>query len=98
MIPVHIRPNIKLAEAPSHGQTIFEYEPQCNGAADYEAVAAFLSQTNTSDESSSSISPDQADTKSVTNQMTDTAEGNESFTQNSPFLAEEMTEGKSAGI
>jgi chromosome partitioning protein len=42
VIPVHIRQNIKLAEAPSHGQTIFEYEPQCNGAADYEAVAAFL--------------------------------------------------------
>jgi len=42
VIPVHIRQNIKLAEAPSHGKTIFEYEPQCNGAADYEAVAAFL--------------------------------------------------------
>jgi chromosome partitioning protein len=42
VIPVHIRRNIKLAEAPSHGQTIFEYEPQCNGAADYEAVANFL--------------------------------------------------------
>jgi len=42
VIPIHIRRNIKLAEAPSHGQTIFEYEPQCNGAADYEAVASFL--------------------------------------------------------
>lgn len=43
VIPVHIRPNIKLAEAPSHGQSIFEYEPNCNGAVDYKAVAAFLS-------------------------------------------------------
>ena len=42
VIPVNIRQNIKLAEAPSHGKTIFEYEPQCNGASDYEAVAAFL--------------------------------------------------------
>lgn len=42
VIPVHIRPNIKLAEAPSHGQSIFEYEPHCNGAEDYKAVAAFL--------------------------------------------------------
>lgn len=42
IIPVHIRRNIKLAEAPSHGQTIFEYEPGCNGAADYESVANFL--------------------------------------------------------
>ncbi len=42
IIPVNIRRNIKLAEAPSHGQTIFEYEPNCNGAADYMAVADFL--------------------------------------------------------
>jgi len=42
IIPVHIRRNIKLAEAPSHGQTIYEYEPACNGAADYESVADFL--------------------------------------------------------
>jgi chromosome partitioning protein len=42
VVPVHIRRNIKLAEAPSHGQTIFEYEPGCNGAADYQAVADFI--------------------------------------------------------
>lgn len=46
VIPVHIRQNIKLAEAPSHGQTIFEYEPQCNGAADYQAVATFICDGN----------------------------------------------------
>ncbi len=34
-----IRRNIKLAEAPSFGQTIFDYAPQCNGARDYRAVA-----------------------------------------------------------
>lgn len=42
IIPVHIRRNIKLAEAPSYGQTIFEYEPGCNGASDYMAVANWL--------------------------------------------------------
>jgi len=42
IIPVHVRQNIKLAEAPSHGQTIFEYEPKCNGAADYERVADYV--------------------------------------------------------
>ena len=47
IIPVNIRRNIKLAEAPSHGQTIFEYEPTCNGAADYLAVADFLHQGHT---------------------------------------------------
>jgi chromosome partitioning protein len=30
-----IRRNVKLAEAPSHGQSIFEYAPKCAGAEDY---------------------------------------------------------------
>ena len=34
-----IRRNIKLAECPSHGMSIFDYEPNCNGARDYEALA-----------------------------------------------------------
>ena len=42
IIPVHIRRNIKLAEAPSYGKTIFEYEPTCNGALDYMAMADWL--------------------------------------------------------
>lgn len=36
----HVRRNIKLAEAPSFGQTIFQYAPGCAGAADYAALAA----------------------------------------------------------
>lgn len=34
-----IRRNIKLAEAPSFGQTIFDYAPSCKGASDYLALA-----------------------------------------------------------
>lgn len=34
-----IRNNVKLAEAPSHGMTIFEYDAASNGARDYEALA-----------------------------------------------------------
>lgn len=34
-----IRRNIKLAEAPSFGQSIFDYAPKCPGAADYESLA-----------------------------------------------------------
>ncbi len=34
-----IRRNIKLAEAPSFGQSIFDYAPNCPGAADYESLA-----------------------------------------------------------
>lgn len=35
-----IRRNIKLAEAPSYGQSIFDYALDSNGARDYEALAA----------------------------------------------------------
>ena len=31
--------NVKLAEAPSYGKTIFEYAPESSGASDYEQVA-----------------------------------------------------------
>jgi chromosome partitioning protein len=34
-----IRRNIKLAECPSFGQSIFDYAPHCNGAEDYAALA-----------------------------------------------------------
>lgn len=42
IISVHIRRNIKLAEAPSYGKTIFEYEPNCHGAEDYQSVAEYI--------------------------------------------------------
>jgi chromosome partitioning protein len=34
-----IRRNVKLAEAPSHGQSIFDYAPNSAGATDYAALA-----------------------------------------------------------
>ncbi len=37
-----VRRNIKLAEAPSFGKTIFDYAPTCAGAADYRALAEAL--------------------------------------------------------
>jgi chromosome partitioning protein len=42
VLPVNIRRNIKLAEAPSYGKTIFEYEQNCHGAEDYRKVADLL--------------------------------------------------------
>jgi chromosome partitioning protein len=42
ILPTFIRRNIKLAEAPSYGKTIFEYEPNCHGAEDYKQVAQFV--------------------------------------------------------
>ncbi len=37
-----VRRNVKLAECPSFGQTIFEYAPTCPGAVDYLALARSL--------------------------------------------------------
>lgn len=37
-----VRRNIKLAEAPSFGKTIFDYAPQCPGADDYRRLALGL--------------------------------------------------------
>lgn len=34
-----VRENVRLAEAPSHGQSIFDYAPESHGAADYLALA-----------------------------------------------------------
>ena len=42
ILPTFIRRNIKLAEAPSYGKTIFEYEQNCHGAEDYKKVAEFI--------------------------------------------------------
>jgi len=42
VLPTFIRRNIKLAEAPSYGKTIFEYEPSCHGAEDYKKVAEYI--------------------------------------------------------
>ena len=37
-----VRRNIKLAECPSFGKTIFDYEPNCHGANDYQQLAAAI--------------------------------------------------------
>jgi chromosome partitioning protein len=42
ILPTYIRKNIKLAEAPGYGKTIFEYEQNCHGAEDYTKVAEFI--------------------------------------------------------
>lgn len=34
-----VRENVSLAEAPSHGQTIFDYAPRSSGALDYQELA-----------------------------------------------------------
>lgn len=39
-----IRDNVALAEAPSHGKSIFAYDPKSYGAADYAALALELMQ------------------------------------------------------
>jgi chromosome partitioning protein len=40
-----VRRNIKLAESPSFGKSIFAYAPDCHGAADYLALAKHVDET-----------------------------------------------------
>ncbi|MBN1342902.1 MAG: AAA family ATPase [Phycisphaerae bacterium] len=40
LFDTRVRRNIKLAESPSYGQTIFDYAPTSHGAIDYECLAA----------------------------------------------------------
>jgi chromosome partitioning protein len=44
LFAARIRRNIRLAEAPSFGQSIFDYAPESNGAEDYAALAAEVDQ------------------------------------------------------
>ena len=59
-----IRRNVKLAESPSYGQSIFEYAPRSNGALDYlalaEELAAMLAQGVTPDSSDESVAENSA--------------------------------------
>lgn len=38
----HVRVNVRLAEAPSHGMTIYEYDPRSAGAEDFSNIATEL--------------------------------------------------------
>ena len=62
ILPVSVRRNITLAEAPSYGQTIFEYEPSCHGAADYLKVAQLIHnpKTLTAENAEAAASPEQS--------------------------------------
>lgn len=57
IIPVFVRRNIKLAEAPSYGKTIFEYEQECNGAQDYQQVADYIHRMNQSNTAANVTQP-----------------------------------------
>ena len=45
----NIRRNIRLAEAPSYGQSIFDYDAKSNGAEDYRSFAAEVLQMTKND-------------------------------------------------
>jgi chromosome partitioning protein len=60
ILPVYVRRNIKLAEAPSYGKTIFEYEQNCHGAEDYKKVAEYI-QTPSQPAKQSDIQPEVAE-------------------------------------
>ncbi|MCA9723919.1 MAG: ParA family protein [Kurthia sp.] len=54
-----IRRNIRLAEAPSFGKSIFEYAPDCNGADDYRSLSDEVHNGFVTDEPSQPSATDQ---------------------------------------
>lgn len=62
-----IRRNIKLAEAPSFGKSIFDYEPWCPGALDYRKLAESVLALHPSDDAA----PDTRTNGSAANQDAD---------------------------
>ena len=52
-----VRSNVKLAEAPSFGKTIFEYAPDSNGAQDYIAAAREIARGESKDADLSGFGP-----------------------------------------
>lgn len=52
-----VRHNTRLAEAPSHRKTIFEYAPTSHGAADYNRVCDWVVATTTAPETTRSPEP-----------------------------------------
>ncbi len=87
VVPIRIRRNIKLAEAPSYGKTIFEYEPNCNGAEDYMAVARFIDNRNDDTNNSDDTQADQKDLTHVDNQKINS---NKKFDVNPQTNAEDI--------
>jgi chromosome partitioning protein len=65
LIPTFIRRNIKLAEAPSYGQTVFEYDPTCNGAEDYRRVGQFFLGIESEPETELRSEPEEESTSEV---------------------------------
>ena len=70
-----IRKNVKLAEAPSHGKTIFEWDARCNGAQDYDALAAELLGELPDDPEPNGLTPEKASTKASETAPDTEAEG-----------------------
>ncbi|MCF7975543.1 MAG: AAA family ATPase [Phycisphaerae bacterium] len=70
ILPTYIRRNIKLAEAPSYGKTIFEYEVNCNGAKDYYQVAQFIANMGKEDVPADSDSQDMSPSVSASEEST----------------------------
>lgn len=57
VLPVPIRANVKLAEAPSFGQTIFQYAPESIGAMDYRCAAREMLRMETRDPDLAGLPP-----------------------------------------
>jgi chromosome partitioning protein len=94
VLPVYIRRNIKLAEAPSYGKTIFEYEPGCHGAEDYRKVAEFIAGENKKNLSATEVTENTEKNEKCPIKIVEVAGTNSQNTATGTVTADPDTEGK----
>jgi len=61
LFETRIRRNVKLAECPSFGQTVFTYAPNCHGAEDYQRLADELLTLHAADVTVQEDTPDMSE-------------------------------------
>jgi chromosome partitioning protein len=99
-----IRGNIKLAESPSYGQTIYEYAPHCHGAEDYSALADEVEAMGADKVEQASAEPVEESVTGAevaseeTIKITSSAEPEENETCPAPALEQEQTENRDSQV
>ncbi len=88
-----IRRNIKLAEAPSFGQTIFDYASNCAGAQDYKALAKHISSTSSNINDATTSDGKLPEVEITTSMSSTTVEDEPALASSPPAAPADVTDG-----
>jgi chromosome partitioning protein len=92
-----IRRNIKLAEAPSFGQTIFDYAPWCPGAIDYRTLSERLMRGWASKSGEAADTPKSSETTEVPKKLDVEIEIDGKAARNAVESTDDVAEASSSG-